>query len=126
MGKGEPELPASGATTAYHPRAMLAMLTYCYAIGVYGSQDVEELMYSDADFRALCGMNYPDWKQLKRFRRRNLDRLLRTLRATFHGAWSLTCRAGDSAETEAAPEWIEAEAQSRIDRAKFIDLMAVE
>lgn len=132
VGSAELNPPATGTTTAYHSRVLLAMLTYCYTIGVYGSQEVEEMMYADAEFRALCGMNYPDWRQLKRFRRRNHEPLRRTLKETFRGAWRLTGRPGVPGETEAKrnadalPEWLAAEAQSRLEQAMFIDQMAVE
>ena len=132
VGSAELNPPATGTTTAYHSRVLLAMLTYCYTIGVYGSQEVEEMMYSDAEFRSLCGMNYPDWRQLKRFRRRNHEPLRRSLKETFRGAWRLTGQPGVPSATEARPEgdalpeWLAAEAQSRIDQAMFIDQMAEE
>src|SRR5262245_1996765 len=54
---------------AFQPRAILAMLTYCYANEVYGSWDVEQMMYEDAAFRALCGRDYPDSRRFRRFRK---------------------------------------------------------
>lgn len=132
-GVNEKELnpPVVGATTAYHPQVMLAMLTYCYAIGVYGSQEVEAMMRADADFRALCGMDYPDWRRLKRFRRDNHAPLRRALEETFRSAWSMgreveTSCNGCANQDAAPPGWIAAEAQARIEQAMFIDLMAVE
>jgi len=140
--EGELNPPAASASApAFRPRVMLAMLTYCYAIGVYGSEDVEQMMREDASLRALCGMDFPDWRRLKRFRRQNHAMLQRALEETFRGAWSLSCRAPQAASAHrggrvaearndlpdaASADWIAAEAAARIERAMFIDLMAIE
>ena len=132
--EGELNPPAfSAAGPVFRPRVLLALLTYCYAIGVYGSEDVELMLREDASLRQLCGHDIPDWKELKRFRCHNHAMLQRALEETFHRAWSLSCsaqtagnasRAGQT-EPESA-EWIAAEAAARIERAMFIDLMANE
>jgi hypothetical protein len=139
--EGELNPPAAAAAApGFRPRVMLAMLTYCYAIGVYGSEDVELMMHEDASLRALCGRDIPDWKSLKRFRRQNHAVLQRALEETFRGAWSLSCRAhqvigvhrgdrtaeaGDGLPDPEVADWIAAEAEARIERAMFIDLMAI-
>jgi len=117
----------------FQPRALLALLTYCYTIGVCGSEDVELMLREDASLRQLCGRDIPDWKELKRFRRHNHAILQRALEETFRRAWSLSCGAqtagrasrSDPLEPETA-EWIAAEAAARIEKAMFIDLMATE
>ncbi len=140
--EGELNPPAASASApAFRPQAMLAMLTYCYAIGVYGSEDVELMMREDASLRALCGTEIPDWKRLKRFRRQNHALLQRTLEETFRSAWSLSCRAHQTASAPldgrpvetgsrlpdpAVADWVAAEAAARIERAMFLDLMATE
>jgi transposase len=134
---GELNPPLSPATApAFRPRVMLAMLTYCYAIGVYSSKDVEEMMYVDAPFRALCGMEYPDWKRLKRFRRDNHPALERTLEETFSRIWILhetpsqtradepsNGHSSNGLREPARQGWFLIEAQSRIEQAMFIDHM---
>ncbi len=62
---------ATRTGTALQPRTLLAMLVYCYTIGVLRSQAIEEQMRQDLQFRRLCGDEYPDWHQLRRFRRLN-------------------------------------------------------
>ena len=76
--------PAAGV--AFHPRALLAVLSYCYASEIYSSTEIEDLMWRDATFRALCGDQIPDAGTLRRFRRHNheaietcLDAILRSL-----------------------------------------------
>jgi hypothetical protein len=126
-------------STAFHPKVMLAVLTYCYADGVYGSQDAEMMMHDDVAFRALCGMEFPDWQRLRRFRRFNHGVLRRTLTETFHRAWSLKCigtiptdrAAGNAGPTGAVrpltpmqETLVQQEIEERIERAMFIDRMA--
>jgi Transposase domain (DUF772) len=62
---------ATWTGTALQPRTLLALLVYCYAVGVFRSQAIEEQMHQDLQFRLLCGDEYPDWHQLRRFRRLN-------------------------------------------------------
>jgi hypothetical protein len=65
--------PASGV--AFHPRALLAVLTYCYASEIYSSTDIEDLMRRDVNFRTVCGNQIPDAQILRRFRRHNREAL---------------------------------------------------
>ena len=138
IGTEELNPPVTTETSpAFQPRAMLAMLTYCYANGVYGSEDVEQMMYEDTAFRALCGMDYPDHRRLRRFRRYNHGPIQKTLEETLRGAWSLNRDAGPGdgiAKPEssnglldaAGQDWIALEARNRIEKAMFIDHMATE
>src|SRR5215207_1788207 len=48
------------AGVAFHPRALLALLTYCYVSEIYASLDIEDLMRSDGSFRSICGNQIPD------------------------------------------------------------------
>jgi len=123
------------SSPAFQPRAMLAMLTYCYVNGVYGSYDIEQMMYEDAAFRALCGRDYPDSRGLRRFRRYNHAVLKRTLEETLRGAWSLNLNAATNGTAKqssnglidaAANDRIAQEAQHRLEKAMFIDHMSIE
>lgn len=61
--------PAAGV--AFHPRSLLALLVYCYISEIYSSEDIEDLMRRDANFRCVCGNQIPDAQTLRRFRRHN-------------------------------------------------------
>jgi len=63
--------PSAGV--AFHPRALLAVLTYCYASEIYPSTEIEDLMWRDAGFRTACGGEIPDAATLRRFRRHNRE-----------------------------------------------------
>lgn len=133
---------ANPVTSPFHPKALLAMLTYCYADGVYGSQETELMMQEDAAFKALCGHQFPDWRQLRRFRRNNHPMLHRTMAETFSRAWSLRFGGFPCGEpVEAGSETgrglrpaiplldrasVDQEIEERIERAMFIDMMTSE
>ena len=72
--------PDAGA--AFQPRVLLAILTYCYARGIYASEDVEAFLREDELFRLLCGNEFPDERTLRRFRRHNREALQASLEAT--------------------------------------------
>jgi len=50
---------------------LLTVLTYCYAIGVYASSEVEQTIQDDETVRYLCARVFPDSEDLRQFRRRN-------------------------------------------------------
>ena len=51
-------------------RMLLALLTYCYAAGVYASEDIHWACRSDSGARYLCANTWPDERSLRRFRRK--------------------------------------------------------
>ena len=71
--------PAAGV--AFHPRSLLAVLTYCYVSEIYSSSEIEELMRRDANFRCVCGNQMPDAQTLRRFRRYNHEAIEACLQA---------------------------------------------
>jgi transposase len=42
------------AGLAFQPRTLLAMITFCYAKEIYGSEQIEDVMRRDLNFRQLC------------------------------------------------------------------------
>lgn len=48
---------------------MLTLLTYSYAIGIFGSRDIEAALYKDQTLRYICAHQYPTWHDIRRFRR---------------------------------------------------------
>jgi hypothetical protein len=55
----------------FNPRMLLTMLTYCYAAGIYGSEEIEWATGDNPAVRYLCANAYPDWKTIRRFRNAN-------------------------------------------------------
>ena len=53
------------------PQRLLALLAYCYAAGIYASQDVERACRHDPVVRCLCANSLPDWSAVWLFRNAN-------------------------------------------------------
>jgi len=74
-------IATADAGIAYRPKSLLALLTYCYAMGILGSQDIEHSLEGDPLFRLLCNNEFPNWHAIRRFRRINRHALHHTLHA---------------------------------------------
>jgi hypothetical protein len=130
---------AMNAGIAFQPRLLLALITYCYAQGIYASQDIEATMMRDGFFRLLCGGEFPDWHTIRRFRRFNRDAIARYLAETLRCARRLRfpdppepCAAADRrtlgptrCRTDTNGEPLERLVNERIERALFMDSLAL-
>lgn len=127
--------PAPSAPGPGHgSRLLLAALTYFYSLGVFASQDIEESMRKDAGFRALCGMEFPDWRRLRKFRREHRGVLRDALKNTLRGMWRMHPAAGSQGESgqratrpevdASGTEWFSRRAEDLIEQAMFVDQCA--
>jgi len=129
----------AGASAALQPRALLAVLIYSYAAGIFSSEAIVEQMHQDTHFRALCGDDYPDWHQLRRFRRLNrpvIQHCLETLLAPVPGRASVLEQSGPPRAPErrttpdgsepGSPTAFAQEASHRLNRATRLDSMALD
>jgi len=57
----------------YPPHAMLALLIYCYANGVFSSRRIERATHRDVAVRYLMANHHPDHDSICAFRRNNLQ-----------------------------------------------------
>lgn len=132
---------ASSAGPAFQPVNLLAIMTYSYAVGVLGSQDVERMMREDAHFVRLCRNEFPNWRTLQRFRRYNHEAIRQCLAETFRLAWSLNpppatenlkkllntnLKTGIEEGVSVDGRRSEQEALDRVERAMSIDQMAMD
>jgi len=78
------------AGIAMQPLPLLGLVTYHYAVGILPSREIEQELWTNAAFRAVCGFEFPQWQLIRHFRRLNRpvihDCLEETLRRTSHGA----------------------------------------
>ncbi len=58
---------------------MVTLLSYSYAIGIYGSRDIESGINKEKTLRYICARQYPAWQEIRRFRRLNRDCVQQTL-----------------------------------------------
>ena len=75
-------------------RALLTLLTYCYAAGIYGSQKIVRQFEIDETLRYLCANHRPDAASLALFRRQNrgvieqcLEKVCLVVWKTKYGNW---------------------------------------
>ncbi len=106
------------AGIAFEPKALLALLTYCYARGIYGSEDVEDMLRRDSHFRAICRDEFPGALHFRRFRRYNRQALHLCLIAALRFLGRNTKCAETHGDADAMPE----EAERRIENAILIDM----
>ncbi|MDA2930825.1 IS1182 family transposase [Acidobacteria bacterium AH-259-O06] len=59
----------------YHPAAMLGLLFYGYATGVFSSRKLEQATYDSVAFRYIAGNTHPDHDTIANFRKRFLEEL---------------------------------------------------
>lgn len=59
----------------YRHRMLLTLLSYAYARGIYGSEEIQDRVRTDGDLRYLCALEFPDTETLRYFRRREWTRL---------------------------------------------------
>jgi len=66
---------STGGQPAYHPRMMVKLLLYAYAIDVPSSRKVERGTYDSVPFRVLAAGAHPNHDTIAEFRRRHLEAL---------------------------------------------------
>jgi hypothetical protein len=125
----------------FRPQMLLTLLTYSYASGLYESEEIEARIYSDPTLRYLAARTFPDRRTLRRFRRRQRPLIKQCLIHVFKEAWKQQGGAGleeplawPCYEATVGKPWFASAdlrqiyftAEERIDRAVFLDGMAVD
>ncbi len=125
----------------YRPQMLLTLLTYSYATGLYESEEIESQVYAESTLRYLAARTWPDRRTLRKFRRQHRDLVKQCLIAVIKAAWRIKMGpqpAGMSAwpcyEASVGKPWftppemrqIYYAAEERINRAVFLDGMAVD
>jgi transposase len=59
-------------SASYHPAALLGLLVYGYATGVFSSRKLERATYDSVAFRFIAANDHPDHDTIATFRRRFL------------------------------------------------------
>jgi hypothetical protein len=68
------------------PKAMICLLAYAYASGMFGAEEIVNLCYADPVYRRLCEGKAPLAQELFYFRRENRELLKRILYRVFFRA----------------------------------------
>jgi Transposase domain (DUF772) len=67
------------SNNALPAKEMLGAVAYCYAKGVYTSEEIERKMLTDPELRAATGGQIPDAHSIRRFRKFNREAIQATL-----------------------------------------------
>lgn len=134
---------APQAGNALSAKEMLGAVAYCYAKGVFTSEEIERNMLKDSELRAATRGEIPDANSIRRFRKVNraaiqatLEKWYRKLRKqkipteVMPGALPpestpVLSRAGGD-QTEHTTMYARREATERLNKAAFIDNMSKE
>lgn len=112
----ERDIPAAGRGQEMSPRMMLTLLSYCYAVGVYGSEDIVWATRHDPAARYICAHDLPDVEAVRAFRRAARSKIAACLVRMMQQAWALKL---DAAEVDyGGYGWLESDLNREIrDRA---------
>jgi hypothetical protein len=127
---------------AVPPESMLGVVSYCYAKGVYGSDDIGRKLNQNTAFRISCGNEVPRPEDIRRFRKLNREAIQKTLEKVLQFARTKVAEAwspsnpfrGEVArpttplvatQTDDPKTFARREASDRLDKATFIDGMSM-
>jgi hypothetical protein len=109
------------------PRVLLTVLTYSYAAGLYGSQEIERQVLRDSQLLYLAAKASPSANELRQFRRLHRFWLQRSLSRLLKSAWQARADYPTerplTAESESFFDWT---AEQRINHSVLIDTMALD
>jgi hypothetical protein len=119
----EPVINPNGASNV-SPQSMLGLITYCYAKGIYGSNDVAQELRNRMQQNSI-----PDAKTIRRFRRLNrgvlqtaLEKTLRLIRRSRRKKAAVPAPAIDSPASDETIIMTRREAADKIETAAIIDV----
>ena len=112
------------AGLAFQPKALLALLSYCYARQIYASAEVEAVVRRDVNFRQLCRNEFPDERVIRRFRCHNREAIQFCLMSALCSVAEEKVRQGIVTKVNKAG--FAQEAERRIIMAMFLDSAALD
>ena len=98
---------AASSGYAFRRLALLTVVTYCYASGVYGSKEIALKISQDEILRFLCAGTFPTWQDIRDFTHRNHDLIEQSLIRTGQLAQEAGKRTG--APSRANGKWFQRE-----------------
>src|SRR6266496_134304 len=95
---------AASSGYAFRRRALLTVVTYCYATEVYDSKKIALKISQDELLRFLCAGTYPTWKDIRDFTQHNRRLIKQSLIRTCQLALKFGLRIATVAPAEAQRE----------------------
>jgi hypothetical protein len=69
------------------PKAILTLLTYCYALSLYGSRQIEGRLRADQTLCSIADKCQPDHQLIAKFRHRHRELIHQSLRRAYWFIW---------------------------------------
>ncbi len=85
---------AASSGYAFRRLALLSVVTYCYAAGIYHPKDIAQRVSRDEILGFLCAGTFPTSEDIRMFTRRNRGLIRQSLRQTYKLAREYGLRAG--------------------------------
>jgi len=126
------QVPGRGEKSiSMNPDTMLGVISYCYAKGVYRSEEIEIFLWKDEAFLETYGNLLPSAEDIKRFRMRYREEILKTLDLALKEFWRHNPNPPKDLAKPTAEEMNTAmlsreEAKKRVDNAVFRDHLDAE
>jgi transposase len=70
-----------------NPRTLMTVLTYCYAVGLYNPEDIQDAIQEDQALAYLAARTYPEAVELRRFRREHRSTIREALIRVLERVW---------------------------------------
>src|SRR5262249_39066205 len=94
----DPESSSCGAVVReseeLNPELMLGLLAYCYAIGIYSTEEIARRTEKDAELRSVTRNRLFPLGQILLFRSHNRELLRHCLSGVFQSAWRMRLQKG--------------------------------
>lgn len=84
-----PYFGGEGQEDLYTTRKMVQLLAYCYATGVYASENIERQLHDDPWMSGLLTFPFPDHDRLRRFRNHHRELVEQCLEKICFRVWKL-------------------------------------
>ena len=80
--------PMSPIGDATPEPVLRTVLTYCYACSVFSSAEIEASAKHDESVRYLCANDFPQFEEIRRFRRRTIPHLRESVARALYSIWA--------------------------------------
>src|SRR5581483_1112855 len=102
--------PNSAGAATDDRRAVLTLLTYCYASGILASREIEWNCANNSTIQSICGDAPPEWLNLLRFRNANRPWIEESLARVYRAVMQATAAdvaPGPDTQSGAPRAWVE-------------------
>lgn len=90
MGDGKIASRGEGRSWEVNPKTMLTVLTYCYGVGLYNPEDIEDAIEEHPAISYIAARSAMPASAIRRFRREHRALISQTLARFFESIWTVS------------------------------------